>query len=105
MSDIPRPRLGVGSIVRHAHFGSGRIVGYEGDTYVVLFRGGEARRVAFTFPDMKAEGGAGDPELDRLKQAMREVLGDHRRLSTRMRQSGHEIREGAPPRSLGAWGD
>jgi putative ABC transport system substrate-binding protein len=28
-----------------------------------------------------------------------------RRLSTRMRQSGHEIREGAPPRSLGAWGD
>jgi hypothetical protein len=54
---------------------------------------------------MKAEGGAGDPELDRLKQAMREVLGDHRRLSTRMRQSGHEIREGAPPRSLGAWGD
>ena len=38
---------------------------------------GETRRVPFTFPDMKAEAGAGDPELDRVKQAVREVLGDH----------------------------
>ena len=28
-----------------------------------------------------------------------------RRLSTRMRQSGHEISVGAPPRSLGSWVD
>jgi hypothetical protein len=73
----PRPRLGVGSLVRHRDFGSGRVVGYEGDTYVVLFRGGEVRRVAFSFPDMQAEAAAGDPELDRIRQAVREVLGDH----------------------------
>jgi hypothetical protein len=72
-----RPRFGVGSVVRHAHFGSGRVMGYEGDAYVILFRGGETRRVAFAFPDLQAEGAAGDPETDRLKQAVREVLGDH----------------------------
>ena len=73
----PRPRFGIGIAVKHAHFGSGRIVGYEGDSYVVLFKGGEARRVTFTFPDMKPEEGAGDAELDRIRQAVREVLGDY----------------------------
>jgi hypothetical protein len=77
MSEAPRPRFGIGSLVRHADFGSGRVVAYEGDGYVVLFRGGETRRVTFTFPDLKAEGAAGDPELDRVRQAVREVLGDH----------------------------
>jgi hypothetical protein len=72
-----RPRFGIGSVIRHAHFGSGRIVGYEDNAYVILFKGGEARRVAFTSADMKPEAGPGDPELDRVKQAMREVLGDH----------------------------
>jgi hypothetical protein len=72
-----RPRFGVGSVVRHAHFGSGRVMGYDGDGYLILFRGGETRRVAFAFPDLRAESAAGDPEIDRLKQAVREVLGDH----------------------------
>ena len=72
-----RPSFGIGSVVRHAHFGGGRIVSYDGDSYVILFRGGETRRVPFAFPDLQAEGAAGDPELDRLKQAGREVLGDH----------------------------
>lgn len=82
MSDAPapdgaRPRFGVGSLVRHAHFGSGRVMSYEGDAYVILFRGGETRRVAFTFEDMRAEAAAGDPDVERIKQAVREVLGDH----------------------------
>lgn len=72
-----RPRFGLGSVVRHGHFGSGRVTSYDGDAYVILFRGGETRRVPFAFPDLQAEGAAGDPELDRLKQAVREVLGDH----------------------------
>ena len=80
MSDIkpssPRPRFGVGSLVGHAHFGSGRIMTYEGDTYVILFRGGETRRVPFASGDLKAETAVGDPEFDRVKQAVREVLGD-----------------------------
>jgi hypothetical protein len=72
----PRPRFGVGSLVRHAQFGSGRIMSYEADTYVILFRGGETRRVPFASGDLKGEGAVGDPELDRVKQAVREVLGD-----------------------------
>jgi hypothetical protein len=76
-SPRPRPRFGVGSLVRHAHFGSGRVMSYDGDAYVILFRGGETRRVAFGFDDLRVEEAVGDPELDRIKQAMREVLGDH----------------------------
>ena len=72
----PRPRFGVGSLVRHAQFGSGRIMSYESDTYVILFRGGETRRVPFASGDVKAEAVVGDPELDRIKQAVREVLGE-----------------------------
>ena len=49
---------------------------YEADTYVILFRGGETRRVPFASGDVKGEGAVGDPELDRVKQAVREVLGD-----------------------------
>jgi hypothetical protein len=73
----PRPRFGVGSVVRHAHFGSGRVMSYDGDAYVILFRGGETRHVAFGFPDLRVETAAGDPDVDRIKQAVREVLGDH----------------------------
>jgi hypothetical protein len=72
----PRPRFGVGSLVRHAQFGSGRIMSYEADAYVILFRGGETRRVPFASGELKGEGAVGDPELDRVKQAVREVLGD-----------------------------
>jgi hypothetical protein len=72
----PRPRFGVGSLVRHAQFGSGRIMSYEAATYVILFRGGETRRVPFASGELKGEGAVGDPELDRVKQAVREVLGD-----------------------------
>jgi hypothetical protein len=72
----PRPRFGVGSVARHAHFGSGRVLSYEGDAYVILFRGGETRRVPFASGDLEAEAAVGDPELDRIKQAVREVLGD-----------------------------
>jgi hypothetical protein len=49
---------------------------YEGDAYVILFRGGETRRVPFASGDVRVEAAVGDPELDRVKQAVREVLGD-----------------------------
>jgi hypothetical protein len=81
MSDEPQPpapiRFGLGSVVRHAQFGPGRVMDYERDAYVVLFKGGETRRIAFTFPGLTADDRAGDPELDRLKRAVREVLGDY----------------------------
>jgi hypothetical protein len=71
------PRFGLGVIVRHRDFGRGRIVGYEGDRYVILFPGGDAKLVAFAFEGLEADGSAGDPELDRIVEAMRRVLGDH----------------------------
>ncbi len=73
----PGPRLGLGTIVRHRDFGRGRIVAYDEDRYVILFRGGDAKTVAFTFDGLEAEGSAGDPELDRIAQVVRDVLGDH----------------------------
>jgi hypothetical protein len=71
------PRLGIGTIVRHLQFGSGRVVGYEGAQYVIVFRGGDTRRVAFTYDALEVEERRGDPELDRIRQAVRDVLGDH----------------------------
>lgn len=73
----PRPRFGLGTIVRHRDFGRGRVVAYDADRYVVLFPGGDAKKVAFAFGGLEAEDGAGDPELDRVAQAVRHVLGDH----------------------------
>jgi hypothetical protein len=72
-----RPRFGLGVIVRHRDFGRGRVVAYDTDRYVILFPGGEARTVAFGFEGLEAEDSAGDPELDRIAQAVRAVLGDH----------------------------
>jgi hypothetical protein len=71
------PRFGLGSIVKHRDFGRGRVVGYDDDRYVILFGGGETRIVAFAFEGLQADGSAGEPELDRIAQAMRQVLGDY----------------------------
>jgi len=74
---MTNPSFGLGSIVRHRDFGRGRVVGYDQERYVMLFAGGDVKMVAFTFDGLAADGSAGDPELDRIAQAMREVLGDH----------------------------
>jgi hypothetical protein len=71
------PSFGLGTIVRHRDFGRGRVVGYDGDRYVMLFAGGDVKLVAFTFDGLSADGSVGDPELDRIVHAVREVLGDH----------------------------
>ena len=72
-----RPRFALGSIVRHRDFGRGRVVAYDRDRYVILFPGGDAKSVAFDFDGLAEEESAGDPEMARIVQAMREVLGDH----------------------------
>ena len=74
---MARPRFGLGTIVKHRDFGRGRIVAYDDERYVIVFGGGDSRTVAFTFEGLEAEGRPGDPELDRIVLAMREVLGDH----------------------------
>ena len=71
------PRLGIGTIVRHFQFGVGRVVAYEPGQYVIVFRGGDTRRVAFSFDGLEVDERKGDPETDRIRQAVREVLGEH----------------------------
>jgi hypothetical protein len=71
------PRLGIGTIVRHFQFGLGRVVAYEPGQYVIIFRGGDTRRVAWSFDGLEVEERKGDPETDRVRQAVREVLGEH----------------------------
>ena len=73
----PVPRLGIGTIVRHLQFGTGRIVAYEAGQYVIAFRGGDTRRVAMGYDAFEVEDKRGDPEIDRIRQAVRDVLGDH----------------------------
>ena len=72
-----RPKFALGSIVRHRDFGRGRIAAYDRDRYVILFSGGDAKSVAFDFTGLETDAPAGDPELSRITQAVREVLGDH----------------------------
>jgi hypothetical protein len=70
------PLFGIGSIVGHPTFGKGRIIGFEGQSYVIAFMSGEVKRLAFNF-ELKCEDPIGDPALDLMKMAMREVLGEH----------------------------
>lgn len=79
----PRPQFGIGAIVRHKFLGRGRIAAYEAGTYVIHFRD-ETKRVPFGFTDMTAEGDGGSPELDLLRAAVREVLGDHGWIETEL---------------------
>ena len=73
---MDKPRLGLGVVVKHRDFGKGRVVAYDQDRYVIVFPGGDAKTVAFTFDGLQPVGPAGDPELDRIAQAVRQVLGD-----------------------------
>ena len=71
------PAFGVGSVIVHPSFGRGRIQGYDGRAYVILFKGGDLRTVSFDFAGMKAEERLGDPSMDLIKQAVQEVLTDY----------------------------
>ena len=71
------PKFGLGTLVTHPLFGPGKVMAYEGQDYVVVFKGGEAKRVAYSFEAMHATELRGAPQLDLIKQAMREVLGDN----------------------------
>jgi hypothetical protein len=70
-------RFGIGTIVRHLQFGIGRVVAHEPGQYVIVFRGGDTRRVSLGFDGLEVEERKGDPEMDRIRQAVRDVLGDN----------------------------
>lgn len=72
-----RPAYGIGTIISHPDYGRGRVMGYEGDEYVVLFKSGETRWVSPRLAGVKEVELVGDPATDRLKVAVREVLRDY----------------------------
>lgn len=77
-----KPKLGIGTIVKHNHFGKGKVLGYSGLQYEILFVGNNFKRIAFDTLDMQVITNFGDPEFDRIQQAVREVLHDYGFLDT-----------------------
>jgi len=75
--EVCKPRFGVGTVVRDATSKQGRIVGYEGQHYVVIFRKEGVRRVPFSYAGLTAETASEDPEMSRVRQAVAEVMQDH----------------------------
>jgi hypothetical protein len=83
-----KPAYGVGTLISHPSLGRGRVVGYEGESYVIVFRGGESRRVPWQYGELKVDELGGDPEIERMKQAVREVLEDHGWVDAEVEMSG-----------------
>ena len=82
MSEPAKPSLGINTLVSHPMFGPGRVLGYDGECYAVIFKGGDVKRVAFSFDAMTATVSAGDPQLDAIRVAVREVLGENGWIDT-----------------------
>ena len=70
------PSFAIGTMVQHAHFGAGRIVGYEGEFYIIHFKG-DVRNVPFSYQEIKPLEASEDPALQQVKLAVREVLNDY----------------------------
>jgi hypothetical protein len=80
----PAPRLGIGALVIHSDYGRGRVVRYQDDGYLITFKNGESHWVGYQSTLLKTLEMAGDPQIDRLKQAVREVLHDYGWLDSEM---------------------
>jgi hypothetical protein len=63
-------------MIQHAHLGTGRIVGYEGEFCIIHFKG-DVRDVPFSYQEIRALETTEDPELQRVKLAVQQVLGDY----------------------------
>jgi hypothetical protein len=74
--ETEHPQFGIGTLVQHGYLGIGRVVGYDGPFYIVNFKA-ETKNVPFSYKEMKAVESSGDAELDRIRSAVREVLGDY----------------------------
>lgn len=81
------PTYGMGSLVNHPSFGTGRIIGYTSTGYVIAFKGGESKQVSASFQGLKSVEMAGNESIDRVKQAVAEVLGDYGWMDTQLELS------------------
>jgi hypothetical protein len=103
------PKLRVGDLVRHVRFGRGRIVGISDGRYIIQVRS-DLHQVPFTSPDISAESRAvEDPELEAIKRAVAEVLGDQGWIETDFEMSKRWLggsvqiisgKEGAQPKEI-----
>ena len=83
----PRPRFGIGTVVVHEEHGRGRIVHYQDEGYVLLLKNGETKWVGFQATSLREVETAGAPELDLVKQALREILLDYGWLESDLEMS------------------
>ena len=65
-----RQRFPLGAWVRHPVHGRGRIVDYEGETYVTVFGNGVVQRIPSTFEGLALVESRDDEETSRLKRAV-----------------------------------
>ncbi len=72
-----RPQYPIGAVVVHTDYGRARVLRYEDEGYVLLLKNGETKWVGYQSQSVKPVDAPGDPELDRVKQAVREVLLDY----------------------------
>lgn len=82
MSENTKPTFGVGTIVKHNHFGKGKILGYSGNAYEILFVGNNFKKIAFDSNEMQVITNFGDADIDKIKLAVKEVLNDYGYLDT-----------------------
>jgi hypothetical protein len=73
-------------MIQHAHLGVGRIVGYEGEFYIIHFKG-DVRNVPFSYQEIKPLEPTEDAALQQVKLAVREVLGDFGWIDTNLEVS------------------
>jgi hypothetical protein len=73
---MQKPTIAIGVMVQHSHLGVGRVVAYEGEFYVVHFKG-DVRNVPFSYQEMKALETNTDPAVQQIKLAVLEALGDY----------------------------
>lgn len=79
-----KPKFGIGTILKHSQYGKGKVLGYSGNQYEILFVGNNFKRISYDSTDMNVITNFGDPETDRIQQAVREVLCDYGFLDTDM---------------------
>ena len=72
----------VGALVTHPSFGHGQIVGHDPDKYVILFKSHGTKFIAYSYDGLAIEERPADPEPDRIKAALREVLGEYGWIET-----------------------
>ena len=72
-----KPKFGIGCIVSHAILGRGRIIDYDKEKYLIVFKGHQVKHFSFDTDLLTLVEKVGDEQLDLIKKAVGELLGDY----------------------------